>query len=288
MATSHSPSKNPKSKPQAELVKEAGQPSPRSSAPLKRQPQWADADPPTPRSDAVSCTGLLDPTFLDRLALHVDRFPPMAAELTQLRTATHQMRTAEKALAAAATGSGRDNELAQVQAARLALRTQVRRMQMVLQGHQKEFGHYTPNLSKVTHHSSCRADWKRLQRVLNSIDNVQAEALNLDTPTPTPRDAMVASRWEKLCGQRERVTTALRKVGHHASTGNWQAASLGLRVARQDLADLLDVAQQLAQSGDALLLDPHEYLGLNAMLKETPVRQSDLTRFQRYIDQRLA
>lgn len=288
LATSHSPGKNSKSKPQTELVKEAGQPSPRSSAPLKRQVQWADADPPTPRSDAVSCTGLLGPTFLDRLALHVDRLPPMAAELAQLRTATQQMRTAEKALAAAATGSGRDIELARVQAARQALRTQAQRMQMVLQGHQKDIGHYTPNLAKVTHHSTCRADWKRLQRVLNSIDTVQAEALNLDTPTPTPRDAMVASRWHKLCGQRERVTTALRKVGHQASTGNWQAASQGLRVARQDLADLLDEAQQLAQSGDALLLDPHEFLGLNAMLKETPVRQGDLSRFQRYIDQRLA
>lgn len=206
LATSHSPGQNPKSKPQAELVKEAGQPSPRSSAPLKRQVQWADADQPTPRSDAVSCTGLLSPTFLDRLALHVDRLPPMAAELAQLRTATQQMRTAEKALAAAATGSGGGIELAQVQAARQALRTQAQRMQMVLQGHQKDIGHYTPNLAKVTHHSTCRADWKRLQRVLNSIDAASAAdtaVKAVQVPTEAMPAPNAAERWLDLCARRK-------------------------------------------------------------------------------------
>lgn len=259
--------------PGSRLVSDARQQSSTQPDASGRRVRRVDTSQLAPPLGVRSCTGLLGQTFLARLETHAKRFEPMAIELSELRAATDQMRAAEKALA-------------NLPAARQALRTQVQRVQMVLQGHRHDIGSYTPNPLQVTHLSTCQADWKRLQRVLDSIDAISQENTSIEAPAPPTRAHETAARWRDLCTHREQLTHALRKVHAHADQAEWPTASQQLRQARHELAALLAEAQRLAQSGDALLLDPDEHTGLTAMLRETPQRQATLDRFQTYIDQR--
>lgn len=284
-ATKPSATSPPTPRPSESLVNDVRRTSHHLQTSTVRQVRWADESQPTPRSGAVSCTGLLSSTFLDQLATHAGTFPLMATELAELRQVTQRVQAVEKALATASTPHTADIGQAELQSARQALRTQVQRVQMVLQGHRKDVGQYFPNLSKVTHAGTCRADWKRLQRVLKSIDAVPDEVMEVKPPALTTHEHKAAAHWRDLCTHRQQVTQSLRAAQLTAEQGNWAQASQQLHEARQEIQALLTEARALTRSGAAFLLDRDEYAGLSAFLRETPSRLARLERFQDFIDQ---
>lgn len=128
-------------------------------------------------------TGLLDAAFLDRLAgiaalSGVDS--PMAVELPRLKRAMEQLQQAEAL---------RANHPPTLEAARSHLTTQVRRMQMVLQGHKRDLDTYQPNLNQVSHRAQHQESWLRLNRVLKNLAAHQAlQAPSAPTPAKAPRE----------------------------------------------------------------------------------------------------
>lgn len=212
----------------------------------------------------------------------------MVSELTQLRAAAQDTRRAEKTLTTAATHPSRGIDpvqaRAEAQAARNALRNQVQRMQMVLQGHRADLDTYTPNIAQVTHESTCQADWKHLQRVLKSIDAVGAEDSTDPAPAASAWAQEAARCWHDLTARRQALSQALRSVHDRAEQGDWHKAGQLLRTIRPELRRLLADARHLAASGDALLLDPDAYNNLHTLLRDIPRRLDNLDRFQQLLD----
>lgn len=283
--TTPSPTSPPTPRPSTTLVAEVRRPGKQPAPPP--QVRWADQIQPAPHSNTRSCTGLLSSSFLERLEGHADTFPLMAAELSELRRTTQRVRAAEKALATTRTGHTADLGQAELRSARQALRTQVQRVQMVLQDRQTDIGQHDPDKAQVTHLGTCQADWKRLKRVLRSIDALDSEVVGCKASPLSMQEQQAEMRWHDLCSHRQQVTQALRTAGKSARQADWPTASEQLHAARQELRALLAEARALGQHGQAMLLHPDEYASLNAVLRETPERLERLDRFQRYVDRRL-